>query len=348
MTKTDNNLPPILPIGTAVVSKVDVKGRGGGLTVTAGAVGRVVESPVDADHSYRVRFVGGEEAMLRRGELAVLSHYQGISGEPRPEGSGPLAEHDLHKYVIYRCVVGSRAYGLDNAESDYDRRGVYLPPAEMQWSLFGVPEQLENQETDECYWELQKFLTLALKANPNVLEVLYTPQVELATGPAEELLAMREKFLSKLVYQTCNGYVMSQFKKLEQAKMGTGSAAVSPCLSPFSPSQEDREMGTGADFKQPSQSPFPIKWKHAMHLVRLLLSGITVLRERYVPVRVTEHRERLIAIRDGLVPWAEVNAWRLELNKQFEQAYTATTLPDRPDYEAANALLVKARRSMVK
>ena len=358
MSSSSHSLPPILPVGTAVVSKNDIKGRGGSVTVPAGAVGRINQSPVDADHSYRVRFVGGEEAMLRRSELAVLSHFQNLPANAergqapaiQPAGASPLAEYDLHQYVIYRCIVGSRAYGLEGAESDYDRRGVYLPPAEMHWSLFGVPEQLENQETDECYWELQKFLTLALKANPNVLEVLFTPLVELATGPAEELLAMREKFLSKLVYQTYNGYVMSQFSKLEHAKKGTGSAAVSPCLSPFSPSHEDREMGTGTDFKQPnrSQSPFPIKWKHAMHLVRLLLSGITILREKYVPVRVTEHRERLLAIRDGLENWDEVNRWRLELNKQFEQAYAATTLPDRPDYEAANALLVRARRSMVK
>ena len=84
------------------------------------------------------------------------------------QNTNPMAEYDLYQYVIYRCVVGSRTYGLDREESDFDRRGVYLPPAEMQWSLFGVPEQLENPETDECYWELQKFLTLALKANPNV------------------------------------------------------------------------------------------------------------------------------------------------------------------------------------
>ncbi|RPI58505.1 MAG: hypothetical protein EHM48_10080 [Planctomycetaceae bacterium] len=81
----------------------------------------------------------------------------------------PMAQCDLHEYVIYRCIVGSRAYGLDHAGSDTDRRGVYLPPADMQWSLFGVPEQLENQETDECYWELAKFLTLALTDETPVL-----------------------------------------------------------------------------------------------------------------------------------------------------------------------------------
>ena len=55
-----------------------------------------------------------------------------------------------------------------------DRRGFYLPPAELQWSLAGVPEQLETDQ-EEVYWEVEKFIRLALKANPNVLECLYSP-----------------------------------------------------------------------------------------------------------------------------------------------------------------------------
>ena len=29
-----------------------------------------------------------------------------------------LAEYDLDQYVMYRCVVGSKAYGLDDEHSD--------------------------------------------------------------------------------------------------------------------------------------------------------------------------------------------------------------------------------------
>jgi predicted nucleotidyltransferase len=229
----------------------------------------------------------------------------------RPEH--PLNEYNLYDFVIYRCIVGSRAYGLEGEESDTDRRGVYLPPAELQWSLYGVPGQLENPDTEECYWELQKFLTLALKANPNVLECLYTPLVEHASPLAAEMLAMRAGFLSKMVYQTYNGYVMSQFKKLQ------------------------------ADLRNKGQ----VKWKHVMHLIRLLLSGITVLKEGFVPVRVEDYRERLLAIKRGEAPWDEVEAWRLALHREFDEAFEKTKLPERPDYEGANGLLVRARRSMV-
>ena len=84
------------------------------------------------------------------------------------------------------------------------------------------------------------------------------------------------------------------------------------------------------------------------HLIRLLLSGITVLREGFVPVEVSEHRARLLAIRDGESPWEEVDAWRLGLHKEFDAAYEKTELPEHPDYESANAFLVKARESAVK
>lgn len=158
---------------------------------------------------------------------------------------------------------------------------------------------------------MQKFLVMALKANPNVLEVLNTPLVEHATPLARELLDMRACFLSKLVYQTYSGYVMSQFRKLQ------------------------------GDLRNKGQ----VKWKHVMHLLRLLLAGATTLREGRVPVDAGDHRERLLAVKRGEVAWAEVEAWRLRLHAEFDAAYKATTLPDRPDYDRANAFLLRARRS---
>lgn len=70
--------------------------------------------------------------------------------------NGEIMTGGLYERVIYRCVIGSRAYGLDDTSSDTDRRGLYLPRADDHWSLYGVPEQLECEETQEAYWELQK------------------------------------------------------------------------------------------------------------------------------------------------------------------------------------------------
>lgn len=299
----------ILPVGTQVVTRVEIAGSAGTPERSRGSVGVIVKSPIDNTHAYRICFPDGGEASLHRDELSIRKQWQ----QNGLQTDSVLADYQLRDRIIYRCIVGSRAYDLSHSESDTDRRGIYLPPADLQWSLFGVPEQLESDRTQECYWELQKFLILALKANPNVLECLYTPLVEMATPLAEELLAMRHIFLSQLIYQTYNGYVMSQFKKMQQ------------------------------DIRNRGQ----IKWKHAMHLIRLLLSGITVLKEGFVPVSVGEYRQQLFAIRCGEVPWEEVNQWRLSLHQQFDRAFADTQLPERPDYEKANDFLIQARRSMV-
>jgi predicted nucleotidyltransferase len=92
--------------------------------------------------------------------------------------------------------------------------GVYLPPARLQWSLWEAPEQLEGGEKDECYWELRKFIILALKANPNILECLYTPIVEYANDLGQELRGMRSRFLSRLVYQTYNDTLSGSSRRL--------------------------------------------------------------------------------------------------------------------------------------
>ncbi len=297
----------IYSAGTQVVTLRDVLGRGGRMLHPRGAVGVVVRSRSDLEHDYRVRFPDGAEESLGREEIMLLAQFkEGEIGDAQITA----ARSNLFDRVIFRCVIGSRAYGLEDDNSDTDYRGIFLPPADLHWSLYGVPEQIDCYETQEQYWELQRFLVLALKANPNVLECLYTPLVERATPLAEELLGMRSVFLSRLVYQTYNGYVLSQFKKMQ------------------------------ADLRNQGQ----VKWKHVMHLIRLQISGISVLRNGFVPVRVDEHRDQLLAIKRGEVPWEETEAWRLKLHAEFDNALEATALPERPDYEAANAFLLKARR----
>lgn len=125
----------------------------------------------------------------------------------------------------------------------------------------------------------------------------------------EQLLAIRDRFLSQMIFQTFNGYALSQFKKIEQDLRNRGQ----------------------------------VRWKHAMHLLRLLMTGAATLREGRVPVHVGSARESLLAVKRGELPWEKIDAWRQQLHRDFELALTATQLPERPDYEAANELLLNAR-----
>jgi hypothetical protein len=301
--------PGNLFAGTQVVARIEVRGPNNSLVHPRGAVGVVTRTPAVPGEKYLVRFPDGFEKAFELTELEMLKQFK----DRLDCADTAAAEFELESFIVYRCVVGSRAYGLDTDASDTDRRGIYLAPADLEWSLFGAPEQFEDNVGQSCYWELQKFLIMALKANPNILECLYSPIVEKCTGLGEELLALREGFLSQMIFQTFNGYAMSQFKKIEQDRRNQGE----------------------------------VRWKHAMHLMRLLLTGAATLREARVPVRVEDQRERLLGIKRGELPWEEVDQWRKELHRDFENALAGTRLPERPDYEAANRYLIRARRAMV-
>ena len=227
---------------------------------------------------------------------------------------GDVADN-LRPWIIYRCQVGSKAFGLAGDDSDDDLRGIYLPPARLHWSLRRLPEQLQfaDDQQDEVYWELEKFLRLALKANPNVLETLWTPRVISADDTAQELRRLRKAFLSKHIYKTYSGYVLSQFRRMANA---------------------DKTQGT-------------YKPKHAMHLVRLLYSGIAALETGEIRIDVGEHRMELLHIRNGGLPFEEVKQRALQLDDRFQQAFARTQLPEQPDYAQVDAFLVRARRRMV-
>lgn len=300
--------------GTQVVSLIEVRGPSNSLVHPRGAVGVVTRTPAVGGEKFLVRFPDGFESAFRPEQLEVLKHFKDRLDEAQQSNASPASpSFDLEQCIISRCIVGSRAYGLDTDTSDTDLRGVYIAPAELQWSLFGAPEQFEDNATQSCYWELQKFIIMALRANPNILECLYSPMVEKVTPLGAELIAIRGSFLSQMIFQTFNGYAISQFKKIEQDLRNSGQ----------------------------------IKWKHAMHLLRLLLTGAATLRDGHVPVRVETHRDRLLALKRGELPWPEADAWRKELHHDFEHALTKTKLPERPDYEAANRFLIKARHTQV-
>ena len=173
--------------------------------------------------------------------------------------------------------------------------------------------EFKEGERDEVYWEIEKFLRLALKANPNVLETLWTPLVPLADETAQELRAMRQAFLSKHVYKTYSGYVLSQFRRMANAF---------------------KEKGT-------------YKPKHAMHLIRLLHSGIAALETGEIRIDVAEHREELLHIRNDGLPFDEVKRRALELDERFQAAFERTALPEQPDYRRVDDFLIRARRRMI-
>jgi hypothetical protein len=310
----DDNLPPnfLIPVGTQVVLRYERRVPGTDVTKPAGTVAEVVEAPASNDRPYLIRFLDGTSFRLKFGELLVRRGDHSVEGVTAALGT---AGADVSGFVVYRVMVGSRAFGLATESSDEDRRGVFLPPAEWHWSLTKPPEQIEffSEGVEEVDWELEKFVRLALQANPNILETLWSPAVLHIDEIGEQLRSIRTCFLSRHLYRTYSGYVLSQFRLMKKG------------------------FATDRRYKP----------KHAMHLIRLLHSGVHALREGDIRVDVGEHRDELLAIRSGSVPFEAVEARALELDRVFREAFATTTLPEKPDTERANRFLIAARRSRV-
>lgn len=297
--------------------------NGSRLYKKAGSVGVVAEQPLTNEYPYMIAFADDHIVKAVRTELTIRR-------ADAPEDDLAAREIGAYShYVIYSVRMGSHAFGLSNENSDTDERGVYLPPAEWHWSMQPLPEQVEFKKTaggeildhnsavhadDTCWWEIEKFVRLALKANPNVLEALYAPERDILriTPMGQNLRGIRDVFISRYVYQTYSGYVLSQFKKLK------------------------RDIENGGTPRH----------KHSMHLIRLLYSGIEALRGHGVMVDVGQYREELLTIKRGERSFDDVYRQALALNQQFEMEFNRTTLAERPDVAAADRFLIEARRSM--
>ncbi|MET8815970.1 nucleotidyltransferase domain-containing protein [Streptomyces sp. NPDC004549] len=216
----------------------------------------------------------------------------------------------VRDHTVYACVMGSRAFGLATGASDTDRRGVYLAPTPLFWRFEKPPTHVEGPGEERFSWELERFCELALRANPNILECLHSPLVEQLTDTGRELLSLRGAFLSRRVHATFTGYALGQRRKLD------------------------------ADVRT-TDAP---RWKHAMHLLRLLTSARDLLRTGELRLDVGAERESLLAVKRGEIPWAEIESRMARLSEETDEALRRTPLPAEPDHARVADFLYRARR----
>jgi hypothetical protein len=115
--------------------------------------------------------------------------------------------------TLFKCIVGSQAYGTSTPHSDMDYKGIYAQhPDDLL--TFEYKEQQEISK-DECYYEIRRFLELARTANPTILEMLYSnDDCILEKNPALNILfENRDKFLTKKCLHSFGGYAIQQIQK---------------------------------------------------------------------------------------------------------------------------------------
>lgn len=213
--------------------------------------------------------------------------------------------------IILEGITGSKAYGLDHEGSDTDIKGVFVAPTQDILGLYNVKETIDHTDPDWTYHEVGKFIDLAMKANPTILELLFLDGYLEITKAGKMLVDNRHLFLSKRIYNSYGGYALSQARKLN-ARGGTYGS------------------GRGNRYE-----------KHTRHCFRLLFQGKELLETGNLTVRVTpEMREELFAI-GKMEPSAIID--------RFEKEFSAfdkipSVLPEEPNKEEINKILLKIRK----
>ncbi|MGB1039692.1 MAG: DNA polymerase beta superfamily protein [Flavobacteriales bacterium] len=123
-----------------------------------------------------------------------------------------LEELEKSNCILFKTICGSKAYGLDNEHSDTDIKGVFILPRAKYYSL-EYTSQINDEKNDVVYYELNKFVELALKNNPNILELLSMPEDSiLFKHPLFDRFQLSD-FLSKKCEKSFANYAFAQIKK---------------------------------------------------------------------------------------------------------------------------------------
>jgi len=116
------------------------------------------------------------------------------------------------QHFLLKCVSGSNAYNLALPSSDTDIKGIFVLP---QRELYGLTytEQVSNDSHDEVFFEVGRFVGLLCKNNPNILELLSTPEKWILYRHPLMQMIRPEDYLSKLCLDTFAGYAKTQVRK---------------------------------------------------------------------------------------------------------------------------------------
>ncbi|RKZ24605.1 nucleotidyltransferase domain-containing protein [bacterium] len=109
-------------------------------------------------------------------------------------------EQNENVKILFAVESGSRAWGFESKDSDYDVRFVYIHPLKWYLQLETTKEVLEypvQGDIDLSGWDVKKALWLFAKSNPTIFEWIKSPVVYIDDcGFRKKLLSMENQFFS--------------------------------------------------------------------------------------------------------------------------------------------------------
>lgn len=228
---------------------------------------------------------------------------------------------------LYNVLAGSRLYGTNRPDSDYDYRVVRIEPIESLIGLqapFEVKQYQDNGE-DVAHYGLRKFCNLALSANPNILELLFAPKeaIQFINSDFEEIRAIRFHFLSQKIRKTFGGYAKSQIIQISQKDyqpVGAKAAIIAK---------------HGWDTKA------------GMHLFRLCYQGYELLTNsnNYSPMLGGFALKEALTILNGQRSKEQVLTNCEALLKDLDNAHSL--LPEEPDYRTVEHHVMRLLKAVI-
>ncbi|MFJ7982328.1 DNA polymerase beta superfamily protein [Lysinibacillus xylanilyticus] len=217
---------------------------------------------------------------------------------------------------------GSHAYGTATKNSDFDFKGVCVPPLEYFLGLQSFDgydkkggKNFKNQagDIDVTIIHINKFVRDAMAGVPNNLELLFLDESDYihVSVHGRELINMRKQFLSKQIMKKFSGYAKSQAQKMKELKSTRNELL----------------------------SKFGYDTKFYMHTVRLLEMAIEILNHGTLTVKRSNHAH-LLSLREGIHTLDEALDNIEILEQHLKVAYDNSILPERPDFELISRWLV--------
>lgn len=126
-----------------------------------------------------------------------------------------IEEIKKNNSIIFECIAGSQAYGTNLPTSDIDIRGIFIADKNVHLNLFDTPQQISDTTNDTTYFELKRYFALAADVNPNIIELLWTPNdcILKKNEQMDMILKNRHLFINKKAFHTFSGYAYAQIKK---------------------------------------------------------------------------------------------------------------------------------------
>lgn len=238
--------------------------------------------------------------------------------------------------VVFLAYRGSILHGTYiKGVSDNDLIGFATPPATHILGLNNTPpdkwEQFEYQSSEEdgdwdvIVYSIDKVVRLMLKCNPNMMEMLWIPKANILTHTwaYQTLRHNRHLFSSKLAYEAFGKYAIGQLHRME-----TGG--------------HTRDMGAK---RKTIVEQFGYDTKNACSLILLLRQGIEFLNTGDIICdRTNIDADYLTEIKRGVYSLQQIKDMAEELQNDLLLAHESSILPEKPDRDAVDKLLIQIMR----